>query len=97
MRFCFDLDGTLVQPNEQGGVDPVPAAVELVRQLHKAKHTIIITTSTWGAMMMIGKSEALEVDIGTLFFFLGCLGKVGGIVCEDKMFSKETFSEVDFF
>jgi len=45
MRFCFDLDGTLVQPNEQGGVDPVPAAVELVRQLHKAKHTIIITTS----------------------------------------------------
>eukprot|EP00438_Fugacium_kawagutii_P035130 Skav218770 [mRNA] locus=scaffold1372:332268:337482:- [translate_table: standard] len=45
MRFCFDLDSTLVHPNETGGVDPVPSAIELVRQLHKAKHTIIITTS----------------------------------------------------
>ena len=45
MRFCFDLDGTLVHPNESGGVDPVPTAIELVRQLHRAKHTIIITTS----------------------------------------------------
>ena len=47
MRFCFDLDGTLVHPNESGGVEPVPNAIELVRQLHKAKHTIIITTSAW--------------------------------------------------
>lgn len=44
MRFCFDLDSTLVHPNEAGQVDPIPAAVELVRQLSRSGHTIIITT-----------------------------------------------------
>ncbi|CAK9073399.1 unnamed protein product [Durusdinium trenchii] len=50
MRFCFDLDSTLVHPNEAGQVDPIPAAVELVRQLSRSGHTIIITTSRGMAM-----------------------------------------------
>jgi hypothetical protein len=55
MRFCFDLEATLVSdmPSEQPGTpaagfencDPIPEAVELVRQLHGAGHRIIITTS----------------------------------------------------
>ena len=56
MRFCFDLDGTLVHPNESGGVEPVPNAIELVRQLHRAKHTIIITTSAWDGLRMTVKN-----------------------------------------
>ena len=47
MRFCFDLDGTLVS-HPQDKVTPcqlLGSAVELLRQLHSAGHTIIITTS----------------------------------------------------
>ncbi|CAE8582461.1 unnamed protein product [Polarella glacialis] len=49
MRFCFDLDGTLVtQKGYADGVpscEPIPQAIALVRQLHAAGHTIIVTTS----------------------------------------------------
>eukprot|EP00931_Biecheleriopsis_adriatica_P074699 TRINITY_DN48704_c0_g1_i1.p1 TRINITY_DN48704_c0_g1~~TRINITY_DN48704_c0_g1_i1.p1 ORF type:complete len:791 (-),score=143.38 TRINITY_DN48704_c0_g1_i1:120-2492(-) len=57
MRFCFDLDGTLItptcassracnDPNEDSALwEPNQAAIDLVRQLHQAGHTIIIVTS----------------------------------------------------
>jgi len=49
MRFCFDLDGTLVTepriPGDLTTCDPIPKAIALVHQLHAAGHTIIITTS----------------------------------------------------
>lgn len=46
MRFCFDLDGTLVGPKDgSSDSEPVPGAIELVRQLSRAGHTIILTTS----------------------------------------------------
>ncbi|CAE7946376.1 unnamed protein product [Symbiodinium sp. KB8] len=47
MRFCFDLDGTLVShpPDKTARCQLLVSAVELVRQLHSAGHTIIITTS----------------------------------------------------
>lgn len=64
MRFCFDLDGTLVHPNESGGVEPLPNAIELVRQLHKAKHTIIITTSGWGKNPGLHTPGMLAVELG---------------------------------
>ncbi|CAE7511830.1 unnamed protein product [Symbiodinium pilosum] len=47
MRFCFDLDGTLVThaPDSATPCQLLGSAVELLRQLHAAGHTIIITTS----------------------------------------------------
>mmetsp|Transcript_57738 Transcript_57738/g.171793 ORF Transcript_57738/g.171793 Transcript_57738/m.171793 type:complete len:774 (-) Transcript_57738:228-2549(-) len=49
MRFCFDLDGTLVtEPHKPGDLstcEPIPRAISIVRQLHEAGHVIIITTA----------------------------------------------------
>ena len=47
MRFCFDLDGTLVSPSPDKTMpcQLLGSAVDLLRQLHAAGHTIIITTS----------------------------------------------------
>eukprot|EP00408_Alexandrium_pacificum_P003521 CAMPEP_0171222682 /NCGR_PEP_ID=MMETSP0790-20130122/35388_1 /TAXON_ID=2925 /ORGANISM="Alexandrium catenella, Strain OF101" /LENGTH=766 /DNA_ID=CAMNT_0011688633 /DNA_START=39 /DNA_END=2339 /DNA_ORIENTATION=+ len=49
MRFCFDLDGTLVteprKPGDMSTCDPIAKAISIVRQLHQAGHTIIITTA----------------------------------------------------
>jgi len=48
MRFCFDLEATLVSDTPGGGFEhcePIPQAIALVRQLHAAGHRIIITTS----------------------------------------------------
>lgn len=45
MRFCFDLDGTLVMPSRDGRFEPVLHAIELVKELKEAGHQIIITTS----------------------------------------------------
>ncbi|CAJ1441433.1 unnamed protein product [Effrenium voratum] len=60
-RFCFDLDGTLVQPKGNSLVG-IPAAIELVRQLHKAGHTIIITTSR--GMVSGGGADKALADQG---------------------------------
>jgi hypothetical protein len=58
MRFCFDLEGTLVSDPPSGGFshcEPIPEAIALVRQLHAAGHRIIITTSC-------GMDKGLGVD-----------------------------------
>lgn len=62
MRFCFDLDGTLVTeprvPGDLSTCEPLPNAIALVRELHAAGHTIIITTSR-GMEVGRGKDVAL--------------------------------------
>ena len=49
IRFCFDLDGTLVtpprDPADWGSVEPIEKNIELVRQLRRVGHHIIIQTS----------------------------------------------------
>lgn len=49
IRFCFDLDNTLVTlpkvPGDYTTVEPILRNIELVRQLHAAGHHIIIQTS----------------------------------------------------
>jgi len=69
MRFCFDLDGTLVsQPrvaNDLATCEPIPKAISLVRQLYEAGHTIIITTSRG----MVGESVGTAIaKVGNVTF-----------------------------
>jgi capsule biosynthesis phosphatase len=49
MRICIDLDGVICRLREPGetydNLEPVPGAVEKVRQLKAAGHTIIICTA----------------------------------------------------
>lgn len=49
LRFCFDLDNTLVtHPRTHGdyaSVKPIPKAIEIVRKLYSLGHTIIIFTA----------------------------------------------------
>ena len=49
IRFCFDLDGTLVtpprDPSDWSSVEPIEKNIELVRQLRRVGHHIIIQTS----------------------------------------------------
>jgi len=69
MRFCFDLDGTLVsQPrvaNDLATCEPIPKAISLVRQLYEAGHTIIISTSRG----MVGESVGTAIaKVGNVTF-----------------------------
>jgi capsule biosynthesis phosphatase len=49
MRICIDLDGVVCRLREPGQnyaeLEPVPGAVEKLRQLRAAGHTIIIATA----------------------------------------------------
>jgi capsule biosynthesis phosphatase len=49
MRICIDLDGVVCRLREPGqnyaDLEPVPGAVEKLRQLRAAGHTIIIATA----------------------------------------------------
>lgn len=49
IRFCFDLDGTLVtpphDPSDWTSVEPILKNIELVRELKAAGHHIIVQTS----------------------------------------------------
>jgi capsule biosynthesis phosphatase len=49
MRICVDLDGVVCRLREPGqnyaDLEPVPGAVEKLRQLRAAGHTIIIATA----------------------------------------------------
>lgn len=49
MRICIDLDGTLCELKRSGqsyrDVEPLPGAVERLRQLRAAGHVVIITTA----------------------------------------------------
>ncbi len=49
MRICIDLDGTLCTLKQPGQsyaeVEPLPGAVERVRELRAAGHVVIITTA----------------------------------------------------
>ena len=49
MRICIDLDGVVCRLREPGqnyaDLEPVPGAVEKLRQLRSAGHTIIIATA----------------------------------------------------
>jgi capsule biosynthesis phosphatase len=49
MRICIDLDGVVCRLREPGqsyaDLEPVPGAVEKLRQLRTAGHTIIIATA----------------------------------------------------
>ena len=51
MRYCFDLDGTLV--SDEGGkyenCKPLEKVVARVRELYAAGHVIIIITATTAA------------------------------------------------
>jgi len=69
MRFCFDLDGTLVtQPraaNDLATCEPIQKAISLVRQLYEAGHIIIITTSRG----MVGESVGAAIaKVGNVTF-----------------------------
>jgi len=76
MRFCFDLDGTLLSeprvPGDLATCEPIPAAIALVRELHAAGHTIIITTSRG---MSLGRGMGAAVaEVGhATFATLTCL------------------------
>jgi len=49
MRICIDLDGTLCTLKQPGqsyaDVEPLPGAVERLRELRAAGHVVIITTA----------------------------------------------------
>ena len=49
LRFCFDLDNTLVTfptiPNDYSSVKPIPKMIALANQLKKAGHEIVIHTA----------------------------------------------------
>jgi len=49
IRFCFDLDGTLVTnpktPDDWASVEPIEQNIALVKQLHEAGHHIIVQTA----------------------------------------------------
>jgi capsule biosynthesis phosphatase len=49
MRICIDLDGVICQLKGPGGnyaeLDPVPGAVERLRELKQAGHYLIINTA----------------------------------------------------
>eukprot|EP00618_Florenciella_parvula_P032161 CAMPEP_0119527804 /NCGR_PEP_ID=MMETSP1344-20130328/42137_1 /TAXON_ID=236787 /ORGANISM="Florenciella parvula, Strain CCMP2471" /LENGTH=365 /DNA_ID=CAMNT_0007567057 /DNA_START=215 /DNA_END=1309 /DNA_ORIENTATION=+ len=71
IRFCFDLDNTLVTlpkvPGDYASVEPIPRNVELVRQLHAAGHHIIIQTSR-GMRDHAGNLGQVMRDVGRLTF-----------------------------
>jgi len=70
MRFCFELDGTVVtEPQIAGDLtscEPVPNAIALVRELHAAGHVIILTTSR-GMELGRGKDVAMA-EVGRATF-----------------------------
>ena len=67
MRFCFDLDNTLVTyphvPNDYTSVQPITANIQLVRELHAAGHYIIIQTAR-GMKSHNGNVGAVIADLG---------------------------------
>uniref|UniRef100_A0A7S2NU04 Aminoglycoside phosphotransferase domain-containing protein n=1 Tax=Zooxanthella nutricula TaxID=1333877 RepID=A0A7S2NU04_9DINO len=70
LRFCFDLDGTLVtEPRVSGDLstcEPVARAIRLVRELHDAGHTIVIVTSRG---MDLGRGlDAALAEAGSITF-----------------------------
>ena len=71
IRFCFDLDNTLVTlpkvPGDYASVEPIPRNIELVRQLHAAGHHIIIQTSR-GMRDHAGNLGQVMRDVGRLTF-----------------------------
>jgi len=48
-RFCFDLDGTICENKKPGqtyaDVEPIPGAVEYMKELRKNGHYIIVLTA----------------------------------------------------
>jgi capsule biosynthesis phosphatase len=71
IRFCFDLDNTLVTlpkvPGDYTSVEPIPRNIELVRQLHAAGHHIIIQTSR-GMRDHAGNLGQVMRDVGRSTF-----------------------------
>ena len=69
MRFCFDLDNTLVThpliPHDYSSVQPIPANIHLVRELHAAGHHIIIHTSR-RMRTHHGDVAAIVADVGAV-------------------------------
>ncbi|CAF3572427.1 unnamed protein product [Rotaria sp. Silwood1] len=69
MRFCFDLDNTLVSyPSKHGdynSVEPKLQNIQLVRELHRAGHYIIIQTAR-RMRTHAGNVGAVIADIGRI-------------------------------
>ncbi|TAQ89873.1 hypothetical protein B7494_g1812 [Chlorociboria aeruginascens] len=70
-RFCFDLDSTLVGvpavPGDYSTCPPITKNIELVQQLHKAGHYIIIQTAR-RMRTHKGNLGAVLADIGPVTF-----------------------------
>ncbi|KAK5053698.1 hypothetical protein LTR84_001659 [Exophiala bonariae] len=92
-RFCFDLDMTLVgfpqEPGDYSTCPPIWQNIELVKQLHKAGHHIIIQTAR-RMRTHNGNVGAVIADIGSVT--IASLQKYG--IPYDELFFGKPYAHV---